>query len=228
MTRVEKIGRATLYLGDARDVLPTLSKVDAVVTDPPWGIEYGSGTSNRKRGKAIYDGSFEDTRANVRDIVVPAVVEALALSSGVGAVTPGSPCAWLYPEPVVLGGFYQPATKGLNRWGYASLGPVLFYGRNPRAGKALGPTAIVVTDPPSWEGHPCSKPIRPMRWLVDKVSLPGATILDPFMGSGTTGVACMETGRDFIGIELSARYFDDACKRIEDAQRQGNLFGEAA
>jgi len=64
-----------------------------------------------------------------------------------------------------------------------------------------------------------------MRWAVEKASLCDETVLDPFMGSGTTGVACAQLGRrKFVGIEIEPRYFDIACKRIEDAQRQGKLF----
>jgi DNA modification methylase len=63
-----------------------------------------------------------------------------------------------------------------------------------------------------------------MKWLVNRTSLAGETVLDPFMGSGTTGVACIDTGRRFLGIELERKYFDIACERIENAQRQSRLF----
>ena len=135
---------------------------------------------------------------------------------------------WLYPEPDTLGGFFQPAAVGMNRWGFANFNPVLFYGKDPRAGKAVSKTVLTVTEGPSCDEHPCAKPLRPMEWLVDRVSLPGSAILDPSMGSGTTGVACATQGRAFVGIELDPGYFDTACRRIEDAQRQGSLFGEAA
>jgi DNA modification methylase len=76
--------------------------------------------------------------------------------------------------------------------------------------------------------HPCPKPIQLMKRLVDLFSDTGEAILDPFMGSGTTGVAAVQRGRKFIGIERDPKYFADTCKRIEDAQRQGNLFSESA
>ena len=72
--------------------------------------------------------------------------------------------------------------------------------------------------------HPCPKPESFMRWMVGKASLPDETVLDPFMGSGTTGVACMNLGRRFIGIEIEPKYFDIACERIERAYAQGKLF----
>src|SRR6266446_6602126 len=129
------IGNATLYLGDCLEIFPTLPKVDAVITDPPYGIERSSGSSNIARGKANYIGAFIDDRDHVGSIFVPVVKLALALANGRGAVTPGSPCLWLYPEPAVLGAFYQPATVGMNRWGFANLNPVCFYGKDPGVGK---------------------------------------------------------------------------------------------
>ncbi len=221
-------GRIVLYNADCRDMLPTLAKVDAVVTDPFWGIERSSGSTNTARGKANYKSPFEDTRESVRTIAVPAVIAALALANGRGIVTPGSPCAWLYPEPDVLGGFYQPASVGLNRWGRASLNPVLFYGRDPRSGKAILPTVIQVTEPPSCYDHPCAKPMKATEWMVERASLPNETVLDPFLGSGTCGVAAVKLGRRFIGIEIDEGYFKIACKRIEEATRQPDLFIERA
>jgi site-specific DNA-methyltransferase (adenine-specific)/modification methylase len=76
-----------------------------------------------------------------------------------------------------------------------------------------------------YRDHPTQKPIAVMEWCLS--FLPDCqTILDPFMGSGTTGVACAKLGRKFIGIEIEPRYFDIACKRIEDAYKQPDLFIE--
>ena len=74
--------------------------------------------------------------------------------------------------------------------------------------------------------HPTQKPIVLMKWIIETYTRPGQVILDPFMGSGTTGVACVQTGRDFIGIEIDPGYFAIAERRIKDAQAQGKLFGE--
>ena len=76
--------------------------------------------------------------------------------------------------------------------------------------------------------HPTQKPEGLMRWCIGYVPEPAQTVLDPFMGSGTTGVAAVQMGRDFIGIEREPKYFDIACRRIEQAQRQGDLFIEGA
>jgi DNA modification methylase len=73
-------------------------------------------------------------------------------------------------------------------------------------------------------GHPCAKPIAMMRWLVWRASVESETVLDPFMGSGTTGIAALAGGRKFIGIEIEPKYFDVACERIENAQRQQRMF----
>lgn len=70
--------------------------------------------------------------------------------------------------------------------------------------------------------HPSQKPVALMEWCIKHAGEP-QSILDPYMGSGTTGVACMNLGRSFIGIEREPKYFDIACRRIEDAQRQGRL-----
>jgi site-specific DNA-methyltransferase (adenine-specific) len=72
--------------------------------------------------------------------------------------------------------------------------------------------------------HPCPKPVAWMRWIVERASLPGETVFDPFMGSGTTGVACAKLGRKFIGIEIEPKYFDIACRRIEQAYAQPDMF----
>ena len=223
--RIEHIGEATLYLGDCLEILPTLGKVDAVVTDPPWGIGLGSGTTGRKRGKALYDSdAFDDSEEYVLAICVPAVISALTLANGRGLVTSGVRCMTLYPRPRTVGGFYQPAAVGMSPWGFAGFNPVLFYGKDPRDGKGQSSVMTTLTDRPSDYGHPCAKPDSAMLWMVNKASLEGQTILDPFMGSGTTGVACANLGRKFIGIEIEEKYFDIACKRIELAYQQPRLF----
>lgn len=229
MSRIEILADGIeLHLGDCREVLAALAPHDALCADPPYGIEYSSGTTNRKRGKAVYSGAFADTRENVRINVIPSIEAALELCGGRGTITPGSPCMWLYPEPSVLGGFYQPAAVGMNRWGFASFNPVCFYGKDPRAGKSLSATAIQITERPSNTEHPCAKPLRAVEWMVGKVSLPGERVLDPYMGSGTTGVACVKLGRRFTGIEIDAGYFEIALRRIEETLRQPQLIEVAA
>lgn len=220
------IGDCTLYRADCRDVLPLLTAVDALVTDPPYGVAGGSGTLGKASAKTKYDGDWQDTREAVRDVFAPAVAAVLAIAQR-GIVTPGAPCAFLYPAPDDIGGLYQPAATGMSKWGRATLQPVLFYGKDPRAGLTIQPVHRIVTKATEANGHPCPKPIDVALWMVERASLAGETVLDPFMGSGTTGVACVRLGRRFIGIELERRYFDIACRRIEEAERQPDIFAPA-
>ena len=218
--RVEYIGDATLYLGDCLEILPTLGKVDAVVTDPPYGVGLGKIKSRLGRDDGY---SFEDTPENVRDVIVPRFTMALGLAKR-GAVTPGHRCAWFYPAPYEIGCVYVPAGTGLGRWGFTTGHIVLFYGTDPLKRQAAN--SFSCNAPAEKNGHPCPKPVEWMAWLVNRASLNGETILDPFMGSGTTGVACANLGRKFIGIEIEPKYFDIACKRIETAYSQPRLFDD--
>jgi len=221
------IGDATLYCGDCLHILPTLpdKSVDAVITDPPYGIGARSGTKSRQRRHKNDYTAFEDSLSYVEDVAVPAIKESLLKTAkGRGIVTPGGKALWLYPKPTVLGGFYSPAAVGMCSWGWQNYHPILFYGKDPRAGLTIQPTVYKLTERAPNIDHPCPKPPKAWEWVVNRGSLDNETILDPFMGSGTTGVACANLGRKFIGIEIEPKYFDIACKRIETAQRQGKLF----
>ena len=204
-------------------MLPTLGKVDAVVADPPYGIDGSSGTMNLARGKDRF--LANDTGDNLIRVVIPSVIESLALAQR-GVITPGGKHAWKYPEPVTIGFIYQPASVSLCSWGAVTCQPVLFYGRDPRLGKAIGRLVYQCTDPAEECGHPCPKPIGVALWMVGRGSIEGETILDPFMGSGTTGVACARLGRNFIGIEIEEKYFQLAVKRIEAEVNSRPMFEE--
>ena len=218
--RVETIGNATLYLGDCREILPTLPKVDAVITDPPYGVNLGA-NGPTALGKTAYE-STDDTPEFVATVCVPVIVQCIASGARV-VMTPGIRNCWKYPEPTELGTIYNPAGAGFSRWGFTTSQPILYYGKDPH-GQKKKPQSILWNEIAEPNGHPCPKPIKLMRWFVDRASLQHEIILDPFMGSGTTGVAAMQLGRKFIGIEIEPKYFDIACKRIEDAQRQERLF----
>ena len=210
------IGRATLYLGDCRDILPTLGKVDAVITDPPYGI----GKDGQKRttggngGRKAYDFKGWDAERPDR-----AIFDALLSLSD---------------DIIIWGGNYfadiLPAT---GKW--------LVWDKGQRINQSDGELAWT-----SWQGalrikvlnrvelmtdgaeHPTQKPLKLMRWCIDQTRNTG-TVLDPFMGSGSTGVAAVEMGRDFIGIERDPEFFEIARRRIEQAQRQQDMFiGRAA
>jgi DNA modification methylase len=221
--RIERIGEATLYLGDCLEILPTLPKVDAVITDPPYGIDGGSGGDARDFAKGAYEASWDDTPAYIESVCVPAIKACVDLADAV-AVTPGIRCLDLYPKARDMGCFWTPAAATHGPWGFTTFQPILFYGKDWRAGKGALPSGRAVAEAAEKNGHPCPKPVGAWRWLVDKAAKPNAVVLDPFMGSGTTGVVCAETGRTFLGIEIEPRYFDIACERIDNAYRQQRMF----
>lgn len=224
--RKEVIGQATLYLGDCLDVVTLLDPVDVVITDPPYGIDGGSGTLGKERAhKHAYE-SFEDTPENIKNRVVPGFVAAMKKANGRAIVTPGPKCLTYYPEPTAFGCLYQTFTAAFNTWGRSYSQPIFFYGKPPRIGIDIGDTTFRINDTssPGADGHPCPKPLHTMRQLVALGTNEGDVVLDPFMGSGTTGVACVSLSRKFIGVEIEPRYFDIACERLENAQRQEKLF----
>jgi site-specific DNA-methyltransferase (adenine-specific) len=125
-----------------------------------------------------------------------------------------------------MGVWFNPAGTSIGRWGFMLASPILYYGKNPRNVKKSGASSVWGTNDRDKELkalHPCPKPLKFITLAVNKVSLEGETILDPFMGSGTTGVACVNLQRRFIGIEIEEKYFDVSCKRIEIAVAQGQF-----
>ena len=206
------IGNATLYLGDCRDILPTLGKVDAVVTDPPYGLgsKMQGGTWGAKEGfKEMLDWDSE----------APSVDALLAIADKA-------------PFTVMWGGNYYglPPSRCWLVWDKANAVPTmadceLAWTNLDRPAKRFRGLVGRVE-----YGHPTQKPLDLMKWTIAQVDhcQKAETILDPFMGSGTTGVAAVQMGRKFIGIEREERYFEIACKRIEQAQRQGDFFVETA
>lgn len=264
MTRCERISDATLYLGDCREVLPTLSGVDAVVTSPPYG--------------------------NIREYGRNAPVDLLAIISHIANIlAPGGVCVWNVADQVIdgseTGDSFRHALRALecglklhdtmiyckegvtfpdsNRYlpcfeymfVFSNGAPRHFNGIKDRPNKwagspihgtrreangALLPTGNHGSPVPEtglrrnwwvvnpWADasidHPAKMPPSIAIDHAETWTCGGETILDPFMGSGTTGVACARLGRRFIGIEIEPRYFDIACRRIEQAQRQRDLF----
>lgn len=224
--RVE-IGDAVLYRGDAREVLGSLSGVDSLITDPPYGIAGGSGGDSRDFSKGAYIATdWDDTEDYIEQVCVEIVQRALAIS-GRAAITPGIRCMHMYPRARDIGCFWTPASMTHGPWGFTNFQPILYYGKDFRAGKGALPSGRSLTEAAEKNGHPCPKPLQAWKWLVEKASQPGELVLDPFMGSGTTGVCCETMGRRFIGIEIEKKYFDIACERIANAQRQQTLFSPA-
>ena len=223
------IGDARLLLGDCLQILPMLPKVDAVITDPP----YGTGTSKKsglRKGdaaKSDYEGFF-DSLQNVLENVIPAIDFCI---SGFGrvALTCGFKAMWHYPKPNHVGSFqYGAGTTVMSCWGPALWQPILFYGKDPKQGTLTPDSFQGCNDSDTITNHPCPKPLKSWTRLVARASLPNEIVLDPFMGSGTTGVAAIKLGRKFIGIEREPKYFDIACQRIEQAYAQRPLFEAAS
>lgn len=214
---IERIGDCELYLGDCREILPTLGKVDAVVTDPPYGMNY-------RRG-----GNSASSISSTKKVFTESIV---------GDAEPFDPSPWLALAPCCFTGaqwFYQrlPAGGGLHVWNkrgpYTPIdqadGDLIWFSHreNLRIVDLVWRGLCRTTENTSRIEHPTQKPLALMEWCLKR--LPCAhTILDPFMGSGTTGVACVKLGRKFIGVEICEKYFDIACKRIESAYRQPDLF----
>jgi len=241
VSEVVTIGRATLYCGDCRDILPTLPKVDAVVMDPPYVLsDAGPGDSHFGMSLNKFDG--EDYKAIVGGFDVPGVfglLEAICdpfnlfcfcSNKQVSEImsyheTRGRATTLLVWHKVNAAPFANGVWRGdIEYCVHARDSGAVFVG-NAQDKKKVSEYPIVQDG-----AHPTVKPLPLMRKYVGICSTEGQTILDPFMGSGTTGVAATAMARNFIGIEREPKYFDIACKRIEDAQRQGDLFldGEAA
>jgi hypothetical protein len=236
--RVEHIGLATLYLGDSREILPSLEPSDHIITDPP----YSSRTHERHDENSQTRRDSSDAKRLGYSALSEA--DAIALAEVLAAHSKGwvvwltdaelapvvrlkfdklgrttfpplpyyhsgrsvrlagdGPCSWT--DWIVVA-----RTKALNKWGTLRGGYIANEGWNDK--ERMG-----------------GKPTRLMRLMVCDYSRPEELVCDPFMGAGTTGVACMLEKRRFVGIEIDPTAFDLSCKRIEEAQRQGDLFQAA-
>ena len=216
----------TLYNGDCLDVMATLTPGQdwVLVTDPPYGVNLGNhgGANETRPGLLVKAGGYEDTAEYFGEIVVPAIELALSMTVR-GAVFCVPPSMWKLPAPNVIGGIYVPSAVGRNKWGWSNMIHCLLYGTAPELNKGAWPTAITSNARAEKTGHPTTKPLPWLTWLIGLATRPGDTVIDPFMGSGTTGVACKQMGRSFIGIEKDATYFEIAKQRIDAAQYQPSL-----
>ena len=205
------IGNAELWHGDCREILPLLPQSDLILTDPPYGIDYGNaGGFSESSGWKNWRGTAEWDKER--------------------------PPAWVF-------GLMQEKAKSLIVWGgnyFTDLLPPtmrwLVWDKGQRnftladcefAWSSENKAARVLTLPRAeaaqdGKEHPTQKPVRLMAWCLD-MHQKAQTVLDPYMGSGTTGVACAMLGKSFTGIEREREYFDIACERIARAQAQGQL-----
>ena len=204
-----EIGDATLYLGDCMEILPTLDKVDAVITDPPYGLNIANQPFKHQRmnGAEKKDWDVAAPNQSMLQTILNKSEKAI-LWGGNYFELPPSRCWLVWHKPdgpqsfsrVELAWTNMDKLAGYFQWTIA----------------ATNPERV---------GHPTQKPLALMKWCIGQAGNP-QTILDPFMGSGTTGVAAVQMGRKFIGIEREPKYFDIACKRIEQASKQVDMFIE--
>lgn len=193
--------------------------VDLVLTDPPYGVEGGHGGQLRDYKKADYTGDWMDTPEYITKHCVPAIKECFRIAKTV-VVTPGTRCLCSYPQPDEVGCFFSPASSRIGLFGFQTCHPIFYYGYYKNRGKGALPTGMILTEAAPKVGHPCPKPLRAWKWLLERCSEPGWIVLDPFLGSGTTAVAAKQLGRKYIGIEINPDY----CKIAENRLRQKELF----
>jgi len=195
------IGDATLYLGDCMDVLPTLGKVDAVITDPPYGINIANNPVRQMHEKSDWDTSTPSQE----------VLDAMLLNSDLQIIWGGNYFDLPPSQCFLIWDKVQPQNFSL------AMCEMAWCSKKSPAKMHRQSVLSYRKD------HPTQKPVELMVWCIEQAGS-AKTILDPFMGSGTTGVAAIQLGRKFIGIEREERYFDIAVQRIEQAVAQGQLF----
>jgi site-specific DNA-methyltransferase (adenine-specific) len=222
------IGDCTLYLCDCLEILPTLGNVDACITDPPYGIGFrwtGARRGGRRYG-LVWAQKSNDRQPDWRNIA--------------GDDRPFDPTPWLqFPQVILWGGNNYDGMPSARRWlvwdkrrdmtpdhhgdaelAWTNLDGVIRIHRQVWRGIVREGAENVAN---SVKHHPTQKPVALMEWCI---GMTAGLVFDPFMGSGTTGVACVKLGRRFIGIEIEPKYFDIACRRIDDAYKQPDMFIE--
>jgi site-specific DNA-methyltransferase (adenine-specific) len=203
-----EIGPHRLACGDCLEVLPMLDtgSVDAVVTDPPYnvGFEYASTCDDRP--------DYRDWCARWFFLCRRICDGAITLSCG--QVNLAMWCGIEPPRWVM--NWWKPAGMGRSPVGFNNWEPMPLWGKSKNRATCDVVRACIEPDE-ALSGHPCPKPLKWGEGFVKSLSKPDMTVLDPFAGSGTVGVACANLGRNFIGIEQERRYFDIACRRIESA-----------
>ena len=225
--RVEHLADGvTLYLGDCRDVLPTLGKVDAVLTDPVWPNAPKAHAWEKfgwsdLAGRDQPQQTLADMFAALMELPKRAVI--VVRNDSDPRFFAAVPSALPFFRAQILS-YVLPSYIGRKLGGEE-----LAYGFGEAIkpfnnGASLMPGRSAPAQPVKANGHPCSRSQEHFDWLMHWWSHSGETILDPFMGSGTTGVAAVKLGRRFIGIEIEPKYFDIACRRIGEAIKQTDLF----
>lgn len=215
MGRVEHIGNATLILGDMHSVLPTLGQFDALVTDPPYGIKEAAG-KNKSRGNLAVAKDYGDDAWDDRpdfDGITKAMRACRHHIIFGGNYYPLSPTScWLIWDKL----------NGDNDFADCELA----WTNLPKAVRRIRYmwNGMLRANGEPRGDHPTQKPLGVMRWSIQQLPGDVRTILDPFAGSGTTGVAAVQLGNIFVGIERKPEYFDAMCRRIQEAVDQPSMF----
>jgi site-specific DNA-methyltransferase (adenine-specific) len=209
------VGPCRLLLGDCREILPTLGKYDAVVTDPPYGIGYTPYQPNAYEYPPMHEDNapFEpEFLTHFKNVII----------WGANNFSEKLPRGgWLVWDKRVceaadrcIGSPFELAWSSIS---------TLFKIARIQHGGAVNADGAGVR-----RCHPTQKPVALMRWCIEQLPRDAVTVIDPFMGSGTTGVACIKTGRQFTGIEIDETYFDIAVRRCREAWGEGSLFHDVA
>jgi len=242
LSDIVKIGDATLYHGDCLEILPILEKVDAVVTSPPYNLikeNSGGSTTTFHSHEQRYEKWYDDTMPEDEYQEWQKVIIRLCFNICNGSIFYNHkvryawsrrgevyhPMDWLREFPLwceIIWDRCGSIAGNVPR--FASQDERIYQLGRPVIWNKINASTIWRIPPDRNDGHVCSFPLElPMR-CISSSTPPNGSVLDPFAGSGTTGAACANLGRKFIGIEIERKYFDIACERIEAAYAQGRLF----
>jgi DNA modification methylase len=219
--RKEVIGNATLYLGDCLEILPTLDKVDAVITDPPYGVK-------RDKGFEGFEGfgGFGKPIARIRhenddwDSERPSkeIFDLMLSKCNFAFIFGGNYFADILPQST-----HWVVWDKLNTMPTFGDCELAWTNSDRKSVKKITVEYNGLIGKEKDRQHPTQKPVLLLERVLEAYPT-NQSILDCYMGSGTTGVACMNLGRKFIGIEIEQKYFDIACERIDQSQRQQRMF----
>lgn len=223
--RREVIGLATLYLGDCQEIAPTLPRPAAVISDPPYGMKWDTNAKRFSGGDVSSQaqrGSGKDWGAGVHGddepfdpapwIAAASSVVLFGANHFTQRLPVGTTLVWVKRLDGAFGSFLSDAEVAWMKGGHG-----VYCWRD-----------LSMMAETRDRAHPTQKPVPLMGWCIERAKVPaGGVILDPYLGSGSTGVAAVQMRHPFVGIEIEPRYFDVACRRIAEAQRQGDMFRDA-
>lgn len=231
--RKEQIGDATLYLGDSLKILTQISPVQCVCMDAPYKLTSGgkTGVLGGVLSTENYDNDGSIVECNIHwDDFMPLIAKlverghiySMCNDKNIREMLNAGHSAGMHFHNMLV---WDKIIAVTNRWWMKNCEFTGMFSM----GKAFplndcGKNQLVVCPPDKVTKHPTEKPASLMQYYIENSTQHGDIVLDPFMGTGATGVACVQSGRRFIGIEIDERWFDVACERIENARNQGSLF----